>query len=64
LGQPRQPKQSRKPRQEVRGIVNESLFMIELDQTSRRIGTTETTETIEGTEEPREDEMGTRVADH
>jgi hypothetical protein len=32
------------------GIVSESLFMIELDQTSRRIGTTETTETIEETE--------------
>jgi hypothetical protein len=47
--------------------------MIELDQTPRRIettetiGTIETTETIgiiEGTKAPREDEMGMRVADH
>jgi hypothetical protein len=38
--------------------------MIELDQTLRRIETTETIETIEGTEAPREDEMGTCVVDH
>jgi hypothetical protein len=38
--------------------------MIELDQAPRRIRTIETTETIEGTEAPREDEMGMHVADY